>query len=58
MCVGTWQDSHVYVTGGQDGAAIFWDSRTAESVHKVKGGNSIKFLLVKKGGKYKKDVNL
>lgn len=37
MCVGTWQDSHVYVTGGQDGAAIFWDSRTAESVHKVKG---------------------
>lgn len=37
MCVATWQDSHVFVTGGQDGHVVFWDSRVAESVHKVVG---------------------
>ena len=37
MCVATWQDSHVFVTGGQDGHVVFWDSRVAESVHKVAG---------------------
>ena len=37
MCVATWRDSHVFVTGGQDGHVVFWDSRVAESVHKVVG---------------------
>ena len=37
MCVHTWQDSHVFVSGGQDGHVIFWDSRTSESVHTVVG---------------------
>ena len=37
MCVSTWQDSHVFVSGGQDGHVLFWDSRTSESVHTVVG---------------------
>lgn len=37
MCVHTWHDSHVFVTGGQDGHVMFWDSRVAESVHTVAG---------------------
>ena len=37
MCVATWPDSHVFVTGGQDGHVVFWDSRVAEPVHTVVG---------------------
>ena len=37
MCVATWPDSHVFVTGGQDGHVVFWDSRVAETVHTVVG---------------------
>ena len=36
MCVGTWQDSHMFVSGGQDGHVLFWDIRSGQSVQKVK----------------------
>ena len=35
MCVYTWAERHVFVSGGQDGAAVFWDTRTGDSVHRV-----------------------
>ena len=35
MCVYTWAERQVFVSGGQDGAAVFWDTRTGDSVHRV-----------------------
>ena len=37
MCVYTWRDSHVFVSGGQDGHVVFWDSRVPASVYRVVG---------------------
>lgn len=42
MCVYSWADSHLFISGGQDGEVMFWDSRVAESVHKVSLDNMIK----------------
>ena len=42
MCVYSWADSHLFISGGQDGELLFWDSRIAESVHKVSIENTIK----------------
>ena len=37
MCVYSWAASQVFVSGGQDGAVVFWDRRTSESVGRVGG---------------------
>ena len=32
----SWEDSPVFVSGGQDGEVVFWDCRTSEAVHRVR----------------------
>ena len=38
LCLHSWEDSPVFVSGGQDGSSVFWDSRTSEPVHRVREG--------------------
>ena len=46
MCVYTWAERHVFVSGGQDGAAVFWDTRTGDSVHRVQADTGQLHLLL------------
>ena len=39
MCVYSWTDSHLFISGGQDGDVLFWDRRLSEAVHKVSFDN-------------------
>ena len=42
MCVYSWTDSHLFISGGQDGDVLFWDRRLSEAVHKVSFDNITK----------------
>ena len=43
LCLHSWENSPVFVSGGQDGEVVFWDWRTSEAVARVReeGGGEV-----------------